>query len=234
MTRRHATPPPAARPAPGAAGAVPRALRADAKRNYDLLVAAADIAFSEHGADASFEDIARRAGVGIGTLYRHFPTRDALLAAVLDEGTAAIVARATELLEAPSPSLGLARWLEALVGHVTMYRGLTEAVAAGYAATGQPLCRSCDAITAAGEALVRRAQAAGELREDAEPRDVIMAAHAAAWVGETTKDPEAPGRLLATVLAGLRGDGASRAEVPARRRSRARAPVPAVRNRGGR
>jgi AcrR family transcriptional regulator len=186
-------------------------LRADAKRNYDLLVAAADDAFSEHGADASLEDIARRAGVGIGTLYRHFPTREALLAKVLDQGTAAIVARAGELLGAPSPTLGLARWLEALVGHVTMYRGLTEAVAAGYGTTNEPLCSGCDAIAAAGDALVRRAQDAGELRADADPRDVIMAAHAAAWVGEQTQDPDAPARLLATMLAGLRGDGTRQA-----------------------
>lgn len=204
-----------------AADLAAKPLRADAKRNYDLLVAAADAAFTEHGATASLEDIARRAGVGIGTLYRHFPTRDALLAAVLDEGTAAIVARATELLDAPSPSLGLAQWLEALVGYNTMYRGLAEAVASGYfAKKTAPMCRGCDAIAAAGAALVRRAQEAGELRADAVPSDVVMAGQAAAWVFEQTKDPEAPKRLLATLLAGLRADDAS---YPAKRKAK-RAP----------
>jgi AcrR family transcriptional regulator len=192
-------------------------MRADAKRNYDLLVAAADAVFTEHGTEAPLEDIARKAGVGIGTLYRRFPTREALLAAVLDEGTQAIVERGQELLAAHSPSLGLAKWLEALVGYVMTYRGLTEAVVAGYKDSDEPFCRGCDAIAQTGAALVERAQAAGELRADASARDVVMAAHAAAWVGEQTKDPEAPARLLATLLAGLRGDGVRRE--PARRRT---------------
>ena len=181
-----------------------RQVRADAVRNQELLVAAADAAFTEHGADASLDEIARRAGVGIATLYRNFPTRDALLAAVLDGGTAAIVARAEQLLTAPGPLDSLSRWLEALVEYVATYRGLSEVVAAAYAAKGDPLCIGCEAISSAGEALVRRAQAAGELSQDARPKDVIMAAHAAAWVGEQTKDKHAPARLLNTLLAGLR------------------------------
>jgi len=220
MTRTHPSRVAASGPAP--TGPDVRPLRADARRNYDLLITAADAAFTEFGADASLDDIARRANVGIGTLYRHFPTRDALLAAVLDEGTAAIVARATELLDAPSPSLGLARWLEALGGHVTMYRGLTEALAASYATKDEPLCRGCDAIAAAGAALVRRAQAAGELRADVDPRDVIMAVHAAAWVGEQTKDPDAPARLLAAMLVGFRDDSGAPAAKSRPRRARGR------------
>jgi AcrR family transcriptional regulator len=185
----------------------PRALRADAQRNYDLLVAAADAAFTEHGADASLDDIARRAGVGIGTLYRHFPTREALLAAVLNEGATAIVDRAHELMTARSPIVGLSAWLDALVGYVMMYRGLGDTLAAAFNATGQPLCRSCDAIAAAGTALVKRAQDAGELSPDAVAADLVMTAHAAAWISEQTKDPDAPGRMLATMLAGLRATG---------------------------
>jgi AcrR family transcriptional regulator len=197
-----------------------RPLRADAKRNHELILAAADAAFSEHGANASLEDIARRAGVGIGTLYRRFPTRDALLAAILDEGTAAIVARGNELLTARSPRDGLTRWLEALAVHVTRYRGLTGLVAEAYGVKGDPLCRGCDAISGIGETLVRRAQQAGELRADALPHDIVLAAHAAAWVGEQSQDPEAPKRLLATVMAGYSAAGPKKP--PAKRASRRR------------
>jgi AcrR family transcriptional regulator len=182
----------------------PRPLRADAKRNHELILAAADAAFRENGANASLDDIARRAGVGIATLYRRFPTRDALLETILDEGTAAIVARGHELMSAKSPVDGLMRWLLALAAHVTKYRGLTGLMAEAYNSKGEPLCVGCDAIAGTGGALVRRAQEAGEIRADALAQDVVMAAHAAAWVGEQSKDSEAPKRLLATMIAGYR------------------------------
>src|ERR1700709_2876078 len=114
-----------------------RPLRADAQRNHEQIVAAADAAFRDQGADASLEEIARRAGVGIGTLYRRFATREDLLAAILDKGTAAIVARGHELLSARSPKEGLTQWLEALAQHVTRYRGLTGLMAEAYGAKGQ-------------------------------------------------------------------------------------------------
>jgi AcrR family transcriptional regulator len=179
-----------------------RPLRADARKNHEMILAAADAAFRENGAQASLDDIARRAGVGIGTLYRRFPTREALLAAILDEGTSAIVARGEELLTAKSPVEGLTRWLEALATHVTKYRGLTGLIAEAYVAKGQPLCVGCDLIAAIGEKLVRRAQKNGELRADVAPQDVVLAAHAAAWVGEQSGDRAAPKRLLATMIAG--------------------------------
>ncbi|MDB4957930.1 MAG: putative transcriptional regulator, TetR family [Myxococcales bacterium] len=182
-----------------------RALRADAKRNYDLLIAAADAELSAHGAEASLEDIAKRAGVGIGTLYRHFPTRDDLIARVLFEGNASIVSRAKELLEAPSPSDALATWLRELVTHVTTYRGLISTMANSYVTeAGTQLCTTCDAIASAGAALLARAQAAGEIRGDAEVREVILTAHSAAWIAEQTKDPSAVDRLLGILFDGLR------------------------------
>src|SRR5580704_16415153 len=103
-------------PVPAQATA-PRPMRADAQRNYDRLLQAAVAAFAEHGADdVSLEEIARRAGVGIGTLYRHFPTRKALLV------------RATELKEADSPSEALAAWLRALTVFSATKRNLTSAL----------------------------------------------------------------------------------------------------------
>src|SRR3569623_816847 len=141
-----------------------RPLRADAKRNQDLLVEAAKAAFSEHGANASLEDVAKRAGVGIGTLYRNFPPRDDLIACVLSAGNVAIVARATELLTCPRPAEARAEWLRALVDHVATYRGLIGTVAASFVAeSGTSLCATCDAIQEAGARLLARAQMAGAI-----------------------------------------------------------------------
>jgi AcrR family transcriptional regulator len=191
--------------------AADRPQRADARRNRDLLVAAAEVVFTEQGADASLEEIARRAGVGIGTLYRHFPTRDDLIAQVLDDSNAAIIARAKELLGAPSPMLALTRWLDALIGQTARFRGLTQALTVNYAGTtGSRLCSACGAITTAGTALVVRAQQAGEIRDDVAPADVIVSANAAAWIAEQTGDASAATRHLALVLDGLRATPAHR------------------------
>jgi AcrR family transcriptional regulator len=199
---------------------VPRPLRADARRNYDLLVGAAEAEFTEHGADASLDDIARRAGVGIGTLYRHFPTRDDLIAAVLDEGTQNIVTRGCVRLAGAGPAKQLTEWIGELVEYVTTYRGLTAALANSYISKrGTQLCTGCEAISATGGALLARAQEAGEIRSDAEVKEVILSAHAAAWIAEQTKDPGAVDRLLGILFDGLRA-------VPSpKRRAKKRPPV---------
>jgi AcrR family transcriptional regulator len=181
-----------------------RTLRADAQRNYDRLIRAAEALFTERGADTSLEDIARRAAVGIGTLYRHFPTRDDLIAQVMCQSTAAIVARGDTLLRSATPAAALAGWLRELVGYVTTYRGLTAALATSYIGSGTQLCSGCGQIEKAGRALLARAQAAGEIRRDADVREVILTAHSAAWISEQTKDPAAIDRLLGILFDGLR------------------------------
>jgi AcrR family transcriptional regulator len=184
---------------------VERPLRADAKRNYDQLIAAADAEFTEKGATASLEEIAKRAGVGIGTLYRHFPTRDDLIARVLQKSTQALVARGRALLEKPAPADQLQKWIAELVVYVTTYRDLTAALANSYVAnTDTELCQGCEAITATGGALLARAQAASEIRSDAEVKEIILSAHSAAWIAEQTKDPGAVDRLLGILFDGLR------------------------------
>lgn len=185
--------------------AADRPQRADARRNRERLLAAAEVLFTEQGSDASLEEIARRAGVGIGTLYRHFPTRDDLIAQIVCDGNQAIIERAHELLAAPSPILGLTKWLEALVAQTARFHGLTEALTQGYAgASTSQLCSACESITAAGTPLIVRAQDAGELRADVNPADVILGANAAAWIAEQTGDAEAANRHLALMLDGLR------------------------------
>jgi AcrR family transcriptional regulator len=182
-----------------------------------LLIDAAKAEFNEHGAGASLEDVAKRAGVGIGTLYRNFATRDDLIACVLSAGNDAIVARGYELLTADRPGEALGLWLRALVDHVTTYRGLIGAVAASFITeTGTSLCATCGTIAGVGEALLSRAQDAGEIRRDAEVREVILTAHSAAWIAEQTKDPGAVDRLLGILLDGLRVIPAKQAK-PAKR-----------------
>jgi AcrR family transcriptional regulator len=179
--------------------------RADARRNYDVLIAAADAEFTEHGATASLEDIAKRAGVGIGTLYRHFPTRDDLIARVLEESTQDIVARGQARITLPDPANQLAEWIGELVDYVTTYRGLTAALAASYVTEGKTqLCAGCDMISATGAALLQRAKDAGQVRTDADIKEIILSAHAAAWIAEQTKDPGAVERLLEILFDGLR------------------------------
>jgi AcrR family transcriptional regulator len=202
----------------------PRSLRADARRNYERLIRAAEAQFMEQGADASLEDIARRAAVGIGTLYRHFPTRGDLIAQVLYQSTAGLVERADALLDAASPALALARWLRELVVYVTTYRGLTAALANSYIGSGTQLCSNCGRIAEAGGALLARAQAAGQIRRDADIKEVILTAHSAAWIAEQTKDPDAADRLLGILFDGLRTIRPGRAARPARRRPTARRP----------
>jgi AcrR family transcriptional regulator len=218
-----------------------RPQRADARRNRDALLAAAEGVFNEQGASASLEAIARRAGVGIGTLYRHFPTRDDLIAQVICTGNEAIIARARDLLTADAPLAALTSWLEALIRQSATFRGLSEALTTGYAGNNgsQQLCMACDVIMSAGGALVVRAQEAGEIRADVPPADVVLSANAAAWLAEQTGDAEAALRHLHLVLAGLRApapamispalprSAPATPDAPAGRRSAPRSSAPA-------
>jgi AcrR family transcriptional regulator len=184
----------------------PRPMRADAQRNYQRLLSAAAAAFAEHGADdVSLEEIARRAGVGIGTLYRHFPTRQALLEAVYREQVEAVRAAAEEQLRSDAPGEALAAWLRVLVDFSSTKHSLTTALLATMDKDSE-LLSSCSAvIRGAAEALLARAQEAGAVRADADAKDLIRLVHAvnlAAQYGPA--DPDQRDRMLGFVLDGLR------------------------------
>jgi AcrR family transcriptional regulator len=183
-----------------------RPMRADARRNYERLLEAARAAFTEHGPDASLEDIARRAGVGAGTLYRHFPNRDALLEAVFRTRVEELCAEADELLTHPSARTGLAIWLRAVVLHSTTYRALAASLMAAMLDEGSELTSAChDAMRAAGAALLTRAQEAGEVRADVDISTVLRLVNAVAWATEqTTGGASHIDRLLGVVTDGLR------------------------------
>src|SRR5450631_3711287 len=137
-----------------------RPKRADAQRNYDRVVAAAREAFADRGASTSLEEIARRAQVGIGTLYRNFPTRQDLLEAVyVDE--VAVLCRSAEDLAGLPPWDALVAWLQRFVAYLATKRALAEELLA-YVDRDAEFFRACrNAFYGAGEPLLERAQAAG-------------------------------------------------------------------------
>ncbi|HEV2375694.1 MAG TPA: helix-turn-helix domain-containing protein [Streptosporangiaceae bacterium] len=200
-----------------AAGAAARGkhlagMRADARRNYERLLAAAGTAFAERGADdVSLEEIARRAGVGIGTLYRHFPTRQALLESVYRDQVDALETRAAELIQADDPGKSLAEWVAALVTFGKAKRSLTTAMLEVLDKDSELLvsCRAvlCDAT----DALLERAQQTGAARADVQGTDVIRLAHGVSMAADMGQDPGQADRMLALVLDGLlRADNSKR------------------------
>ena len=180
-----------------------RPLRADARRNYESLLAAAAAAFAANGADASLDDIARRAGVGIGTLYRHFPTRQALLAVLLRDSLNELNEDARAKLTSPSPGQALAAWLRDVVEHAATYRGLAAELLCSTEfsqTSGQ-----CHAMQVVGAQLLARAQAAGEMRVDVTAEDLFKLVNGIAWATEQSPgDRDQAGRLVRVMVDGLR------------------------------
>ncbi|MFD7491836.1 TetR/AcrR family transcriptional regulator [Streptomyces sp. NPDC059832] len=183
-----------------------RPMRADARRNYDRLLNEARTAFAEHGTDASLEDIARRAGVGIGTLYRHFPNRHALMNAVFQEALTSLITRSRELAGAAQPCRGLVEWLGAIITHAGEYRGLAQALMSTSRDETSALSQCNVPLREAGAVLLARAQASGAVRPDVSIDDLMQLTNAIALAAEQSPDdPELAGRLLMLTLQGLKG-----------------------------
>jgi AcrR family transcriptional regulator len=187
----------------------PHPLRADARRNRDRLIAAARAAFAERGAEASLDDIARRAGVGPGTLYRHFPTRLALMEAVYRDGVEALCAEAQDLLTSPSPGEALTSWLRSFLAYVSTKRGLAAALTTIAGEEKPPVFAAChDLISTAGSALLGRAQEAGVVRPDVHLWDLLKLINGIALTCEQSPDCGVlANRLLALVMDGVRAQG---------------------------
>ncbi|NIH84954.1 TetR/AcrR family transcriptional regulator [Amycolatopsis granulosa] len=177
-----------------------RPLRADARRNYERLLAEARAVFGESGIDASLEEIARRAGVGIGTLYRHFPSREVLLEALLGARFDAQAEAAEALLGEDDPLAALRTFARGMLGTATTFRGLSAATADALNDETSDLHRACRGMRSAAARLVARAQESGQLRADLAPDEVLLMVHAAGWASEHAGDPD---RLLDLVFAGL-------------------------------
>ncbi len=187
-------------------GPVPAALaerpkRADARRNYDKLVTTAREVFAEQGSDATLEEISRRAGVGIGTLYRHFPARENLVEAAYLDGVEEICA-AVGRHDNEDPWDALKSWLLELVSFAATKRVLADEMFA-YLDRDAPVFKSCSgAIYDAAEPLLKRAQEAGEVRGDVDISDVTKMVSGIA--GIRTAEPGQVERLVAIALDGLR------------------------------
>ncbi|MFB7716678.1 MULTISPECIES: TetR/AcrR family transcriptional regulator [unclassified Nocardia] len=186
-------------------------MRADARRNYERILTVAREAFAELGPEVALEEIARRTGVGIGTLYRHFPNREALIEAVYRSNIEQLSGRAYELLEEHSGATAFEYWLREQVQWVMANRSLATTLKAGmdHNSPTFTLCRS--AINDAANALLEAAQQAGAVRADIEPRDLVRLGHGIGIACETT--PDAAERLIAVTVDGLRAaPGAGAAE----------------------
>jgi AcrR family transcriptional regulator len=181
-----------------------RPMRADARRNYEKLVAVATESFLAHGPDASLDDIAKRAGVGPGTLYRHFPNREALLDAVCVRWADSVAADAAPLLEAADPTEALNDWLVRLVDHVSAFKGLASA-----------LLLSTDrkhdtawVLHHTSEELVERAKAVGGIRADVTTSELMQLTsgitYACSHSKQAGKPTSAPERLIGLIMDGVR------------------------------
>jgi AcrR family transcriptional regulator len=178
-----------------------RPKRADARRNYEKVLAAAREAFAEGGESTALEEIARRAGVGIGTLYRHFPSRQALLEALyIDE--VEDVCRSAAQLDGADPWEALNGWLERFVGYIATKRALAHELL-NYLDQDAALFQTSRAsLYAAGEPLLKRAQDAGVVRRDVAIGDVIQMVMSIAKL--PTTDPAQVEHILRIAVDGLR------------------------------
>ncbi|MEV3961713.1 helix-turn-helix domain-containing protein [Nocardia sp. NPDC050193] len=175
--------------------------RADARRNRDRLVTAASAVIAESGAEASLEEIARRAGVGSATLHRHFPTRAGLLEAVLRDRVQVLCTRAEDLLAAPDAGAALVTWLRAVVAHAADVRGFGPALV-GYELA--PEFSPHTMITEAARKLLTRARQHGSVAATLTVDDLLQLANGIALGIESLPDPAQRGhRLLTLVASGL-------------------------------
>jgi AcrR family transcriptional regulator len=150
--------------------------RTDAVRNRERVLEAAKVVFSAGGADASLEAVARRAGVGIGTLYRHFPTRETLFEAVYRREVEQLADLAEQLkADDVAPAEALRRWLRSNVEFVATKKGMSAALALAAHSSSELSAYSFDRLTKAVGVLLDRAVAAGEIRADISPEDLLRA-----------------------------------------------------------
>jgi len=180
-----------------------RTLRADAQRNRDRLLEVAAHAFAT-GGECTLEGIAREACVGIGTLYRHFPTREALVEAAYRNELNRLCDAAGDLLATAPPDAALRAWMDRFVDYMTTKRGMKEALRAVVACGGDPYAHSRDRMVEALGVLLRAGAAAGTLRPDADPADVLACLSGVSLASGEPEQRAQAGRVLDLVVDGLR------------------------------
>ncbi|MFO1058879.1 MAG: helix-turn-helix domain-containing protein [Dongiaceae bacterium] len=194
--------------------------RADAVRNRERVLEAAKAVLGAGGPEASLEAVARRAGVGIGTLYRHFPTREALFEAVYRREVQQLSELAEQLKAEPDPVEALRRWLRSNVEFVATKKGMAAALALAVQGSSELRAHASERLTQAIGALLDRAAAAGRIRADVSPQDLLRALIGMCYMHDQPGWQASVLRLLDVFVDGLRIDVASSRRDPAPRPSR--------------
>ncbi|QGN47569.1 TetR/AcrR family transcriptional regulator [Micromonospora sp. WMMD558] len=182
----------------------PRPLRADAQRNRERLLDAAVRAFSQAGADVTLDAIAKDAGVGIGTLYRHFPTREALVEAAYRNELAKLCDAAEDLLERLPPADATRAWMDRFIDYLSTKRGMADALRLVIAAGTNPYAQSRDRLVAALTRLLSAGAAAGTVRADVDPADVLAGLSGVSLAAGGPEQRDQARRLLDLLMDGLR------------------------------
>jgi AcrR family transcriptional regulator len=185
----------------------PRKPRADAVRNRERVLEAAKAVFSAGGAEASLEAIAHRAGVGIGTLYRHFPTREALFEAVYRREVEHLADLAEKLQKEPDAVEALRHWLRSNVRFVATKKGMSSALALAVDKNSELFSYTSDQLTRAVGRLLARAVDAGKVRDDVRPEDVLRALVGMCYMNDQPGWQASVLRLVDVFVDGLRTRG---------------------------
>lgn len=184
--------------------AVKRPMRADAKRNYDKILATARVVFTERGADCSLDEIAKRAGVGPGTLYRHFPTRDALIDALMQDWTDRVAADADAAIATGLPPREmLLGWFEHFIDHITLHRGAASKICAAMDDPASPMYRKCRVMSDANARVIDHVQADGDLRPGVDAANVMRLVSGVASVADTSHTALDVRPMLEVVVDGI-------------------------------
>src|SRR5580698_3422978 len=192
---------------PGEGGqvtSVQRPMRADAQRNRDLLLTAAVAAFSRDDPEITLESIARDAGVGIGTLYRHFPSREALVEAAYRSELGRLCDAVPGLLASRPADQALRAWMAMFLEYMTTKRGMSEALRKVIASGGDPFAESRARLLAAFTALMQAGAADGTLRADVDPADLMASMSGVSLAAGDPDQRQQAGRLLDLLMDGLR------------------------------
>ncbi|MFJ9629698.1 TetR/AcrR family transcriptional regulator [Streptomyces sp. NPDC101175] len=182
----------------------PGPLRADARRNRERILEVAVRAFSEQGPDVAIDTIAKAAGVGSATLYRHFPTREALVEAAYRNELVRVCDSAAQLLSDHAPDQALRLWMDRFIDYLAAKQGMADALRAVVASGADPFAETLDRLGTAIGTLLRAGADAGLLRPDVDPFDVGFTLAGVALITSAPGQRERAGRLLDLLLDGLR------------------------------
>jgi AcrR family transcriptional regulator len=186
--------------------AADRPMRADAQRNREQLLAAAVAAFSKEGEgpEVTLESIAKDAGVGIGTLYRHFPSREALVDAAYRSELARLCDSVPVLLDEMPADKAMRTWMDQFIEYMTTKRGMSDALRKVIASGGNPFAESRSRLLAAFAALMQAGAADGTMRSDLDPADLLASMSGVSLAVGDPAQREQAGRLLDLLMDGLR------------------------------